>query len=162
MTTLTQHFSLEEMTITQVRGVDNTPSPGAISNLTKTCETLEQVRKLLAAPIIINSGFRCPEVNERVGGTPNSAHLYGWAADFICPSFGTPEMIVTAIAKTASINFDQLINEGAHGSSLGWVHLSVDPRMRREVLVADFSSGRAVYTRDEYLSAAVTRPANQA
>lgn len=125
---LSPHFTLEEMTITQVRGVDNMPMPGGIPNLTKVCQTLEHVRTLLGGPIIVTSGFRSPEVNERVGGVPNSAHIYCNAADFICPAFGDPLMIVNAIDNTGSILFDQLIEEGT------WVHLSIAPPLRGQVL----------------------------
>lgn len=126
---ITDHFTLEEMSITEVRGVDNAPPPGVLPNLTKVCQTLEQVRTLLGGlPILVNSGYRCPEVNERVGGVPDSAHIQGYAADFICPAFGDPTMIVNAIDNTGSILFDQLIEEGT------WVHLSVAPPLRGQVL----------------------------
>lgn len=136
MTTfLSDHFTLEELSITQIRDVDNTPPAGAVQNLKTLAAMLEKVRTLLGHPILINSGFRCPEVNARVGGVSNSAHLYGYAADFICPAFGSPLMICNAIEGTASIRFDQIIEEGT------WVHLSVDPQMRGQVLTKNPGGG---------------------
>jgi len=45
-------------------------------------EVLENVREFSGVPIQITSGFRCPDHNAAVGGTPDSAHLTGEAADF--------------------------------------------------------------------------------
>ena len=134
-TMLSDHFSLEELSITQVRDVNNTPPPSAVQNLKTLAAMLEKVRTLLGSPILINSGFRCPEVNTRVGGVANSAHLYGYAADFICPQFGSPLDICSAISGTASIRWDQIIEEGT------WTHFSVNPQMRRQVLTKNPEGG---------------------
>lgn len=124
---LSPHFSLEEMSFTQHRALDNRPPEGAIGHLKITAAGLEQVRTLLGGrPIHINSGYRSAAVNAAVGGVANSAHLTGYAADFTCWEFGAPSVICETIAAS-DIEFDQLIQEG------GWVHLSFDPRRRREV-----------------------------
>ena len=125
---LTAHFSLAELTITQVRGVDNTPPPEVIEHLKILAAGLEEVRALLGKPVLVNSGYRSPAVNVAVGGAVHSAHMLGYAADFICPGFGTPLEICRKIADTDFIRFDQLIEEGT------WVHISFDPRMRGDVL----------------------------
>lgn len=128
MPQLSINFSLEEMMITQVRGVDNTPSPDVVKNLRITAAGLEKVRALLGGkPILISSGYRSPEVNGRVGGSPTSDHPHGWCADFICPAFGTPLDICRLLAASA-IKFDQVIEEET------WTHISFAPRMRQEVL----------------------------
>lgn len=126
---LTEHFHLEELTITNVRGVDNTPNSEISVNLMKTAEQMERVRVLLDnQPISVNSGYRSPGVNKLVGGAPKSAHMRGWAVDFICPRFGTPLEICQKLSKS-DLNFDQLIEEGT------WVHISFeDNPMRRQVL----------------------------
>ena len=124
---MTPHFTLEEMTVTQVRGWDNTPSPEVETALLATATQLEFVRTLLDKPITINSGYRSIKVNEVVGGAPNSAHIKGNAVDFICPKFGTPLEICIAIEKSP-LMFDQLIQEGT------WVHLSFAPASRRNVI----------------------------
>lgn len=136
MTMLSEHFSLEELTITQVRA-DNAPPPEVVDHLHVTARGLEQVRALLGHPININSGYRSPYVNERVGGSPTSDHPHGWCADFICPEFGTPLDICRAIVADESIIFDQLLQEGT------WVHISFSPRSRMDVRTKD-GSGRLV------------------
>ncbi|BDC46011.1 D-Ala-D-Ala carboxypeptidase family metallohydrolase [Paraburkholderia terrae] len=145
MTSLTTHFTLEELTISQTatrRGIDNTPSPAAVDNLKKVAALLEQVRTLLGTkPVLVSSGYRSPGVNAAVGGASNSRHLLGLAADFTCPSFGSPKAICKEIAES-ELAFDQLIFEGA------WVHIGLPPDntpSRRQILTAHFQNGMASY-----------------
>jgi zinc D-Ala-D-Ala carboxypeptidase len=138
---LTEHFHLSEFIDSNYaarHGINNAPSPRIIGNLKLLAEDLEYVRTLLGHPITITSGYRNTEVNRGIGGATNSAHLSGYAADFICPAFGTPAEIVQLIKKSG-MKFDQLIGEGT------WVHISVDPKMRNETLSATFKNGKAIY-----------------
>ena len=143
MTQLTEHFSLEELIFssTAVRlGIDNAPAPEVVTNLTTLANGLEQVRTLLGnQPMHIDSGYRSAALNKQVGGVPSSAHVQGYAADFICPAFGTPLQIVEEIAAS-DIQYDQVIQEGT------WCHLSFAPAMRRRVLTAHFDDGIATYS----------------
>lgn len=138
---LTPHFTLEELCLseTAVRaGIDNTPRAEAVANLLRLAKMLEKVRALLKNPIHITSGFRCAELNARVGGSKTSAHLEGRAADFICPAFGTPYVVAKKIAATR-LGFDQMIHEYGR-----WVHIAV-PRARRPAqreLLSIFEAGR--------------------
>ncbi|VVE59449.1 peptidase M15 [Pandoraea iniqua] len=142
---LTLHFTLDELTHSQTadrRGIDNTPSDEIVTNLIRVAQTLERVRVLLGSrPVSISSGYRSPDLNRAVGGARNSAHLYGLAADFICPGYGTPLQICKAIAASG-IDFDQLIYEGT------WVHLGLakaGEKSRQQVLTAKFANGTASY-----------------
>ena len=139
---LSSHFSLEEMTFSSTAlrmGIDNTPSPEVVANLTTLCGTLEMIRESLDEPMTIDSGYRSPALNAAVHGAPTSAHVSGWAADFICSSYGTPLEIVKEIASWDGFDFDQIIQEGT------WVHISVAPTMRRQILTATFNNGVASY-----------------
>jgi hypothetical protein len=137
---LSEHFDLTEFTTSQTasrKGIDNTPPAEVIDHLKKTAAHLEGVRSLLGRPLLISSGYRSAALNKAVGGVPLSAHTLGWAADFICPAFGSPLAICKALAAS-SIKFDQIIEEGT------WVHISFDPRMRGTVLTkngAGYSAG---------------------
>lgn len=126
---LSEHFTLEEMSITQVRDVDNEPRGSVLLDALKnTAMRMEAIRSLLGNKVIIvTSGYRSPFVNKIVGGSPSSAHMSGHAVDFICPGFGSPRECAEAI-RDSSVLFDQLIWEES------WVHLSFAPKMRREVL----------------------------
>lgn len=136
---LSPHFHLDEFTTSQTaarHGISNAPTAAVIERLKTTAAGLEKVRASLGKPILVSSGYRSPEVNRRVGGSPTSAHLKGWAADFISPGFGSPLAICHAIVE-AKVPFDQLIEEGT------WVHISFDPRMRGEVLTKKGKGYRA-------------------
>lgn len=136
---LTPHFTLEELTITN-KPFDNTPSKEVLEVLRTTAFYMEQVRELIGnVTIKVTSGYRSPEVNKAVGGSKTSAHLYGYAVDFIA-SGNTPYTIANVLAK-GDLKFDQLIYEGT------WVHISFDPKMRREVLTAHRNGDTTTYTK---------------
>jgi zinc D-Ala-D-Ala carboxypeptidase len=120
--TLSIHFTLEEMTYSEVAarlGLDNTPRPAVVANLTLVAAYMETVRTLVGAkPIFVHSGYRSVEVNQAVGGVGTSAHCRGLACDFVCPSFGTPLEVALAILQS-DIDYDQLILE------YGWVHVGL-------------------------------------
>jgi len=120
---LTRHFTLAEMIASDTadeRGIDNTPDADEVENLTGTCELLELVRaKCGSNPVTVTSGFRCPELNSAVGGAANSAHLYGCAADFVIPGYGSVLDVCHAIEPHLNEwGVDQLIYENQ-----SWVHI---------------------------------------
>ena len=140
---LTDHFTLEELMASDTAprlGIDNTPPPGIVPNLQVLATNLELIRALLAHPLRINSGFRCPALNAAIKGSPVSDHMTGFAADFICPEFGPPIDVVHAIVAS-NIKFDQCIQEGT------WTHLSFAPALRRQVMTAHFGPNGTQYTR---------------
>lgn len=140
---LSPNFTLEELTHSETavrRGIKNEANPVIQNNLTIVAANMESVRDLLEGnPIIISSGYRNMEVNRIIGGSVKSAHMLGWAVDFICPRFGTPKQIVDKL-KDSDIKFDQVIEEGT------WVHISFAPERRRQILKATFKNGKATYT----------------
>jgi hypothetical protein len=141
---LSEHFSLNEFTASETalrKGIDNIPGPAVTEKLRMLAATLEQVRSLLGNNSIrISSGYRSLALNRAIGSGDLSAHVLGYAVDFTCPGFGTPKEIANKIAQSP-IKFDQLIYEGT------WIHLSIDPRNRREVLTAHFGKGKTSYTK---------------
>jgi zinc D-Ala-D-Ala carboxypeptidase len=127
-TQLTAHFALEELACTQHREFDNTPPPEVVGTLRVTAARMEEVRRLLGDRVIsVSSGYRCRALNRAVSGAKTSAHLTGHAVDFNCYGFGDPLAVCRALANS-SLAFDQVIEEGS------WVHISFDPRLRRQVL----------------------------
>ncbi|MCO7630340.1 D-Ala-D-Ala carboxypeptidase family metallohydrolase [Pseudomonas guariconensis] len=135
---ITPHFTLEEMTVSQIaarEGLDNAPPAQALANLGLLCRTLEQVRALCGAPIIVSSGYRSPAVNRRVGGASSSAHLSGLAADFTVFDLAPRELALRI--RDSDVVFDQLILEFD-----GWVHLAVSRGTpRRQVLTIRRGTG---------------------
>jgi hypothetical protein len=136
---LSPHFTLEELTVTN-KPLDNSPSNAILEVLRTTAFYMEQVREVLGnVAIKVNSGYRSPEVNKAVGGSKTSAHLFGYAVDFTA-SGHTPYTIANVLARS-DLKFDQLIFEGT------WVHISFDPKMRREVLTAHRNGDTTTYTK---------------
>ncbi len=128
---LTRNFSLEQLIYSDTAlrvGIDNTPDPEIVKNLRRLAKGLEQVQALTGFPLEISSGYRCLELNRRVGGAKTSQHTQGLAADFTCPRFGSPVDVIKAI-RDADIHFDQCILEYAK-----WVHISFSKTPRGKVL----------------------------
>ena len=124
------HFELEEFwrsKIAQDRHIDNMPPQVLMGALRLTRLGAERIRAILKAPIYINSGFRCRELNTIVGGKPNSQHMLAEAIDFVCPTFGSPKAIFECLTPMVEIiQIDQLILEPS------WVHasFSLNPRFQ--------------------------------
>jgi zinc D-Ala-D-Ala carboxypeptidase len=141
---LSENFSLEELTASETaarKGIDNTPSEEVINNLKRLAAALQEVRALLNhRAMLVSSGYRSPELNQAVGGSATSDHCKGLAADFICPSYGTPNDIVRAIAASG-LSFKQVIREFDK-----WVHLSIPEEgqePRKQALIIDREGTRA-------------------
>jgi len=130
---LSEHFTLGELTKTRHQTADgNIPSHVAIENLIRVCGWLEGLRGRWNEPIVINSGYRSPEVNRLAGGVPSSNHVTGCAVDIRCA--GKEQMIRYAsilldIADESKREFDELLLE-QHGSTV-WLHFAVRPKDNR-------------------------------
>ena len=142
---LTPHFTLEEMTRTNVqlgyldRLLQTQPEEQVIMNLTRVCQWLEMLRQRWNErygegddPIVINSGYRCTEVNRLVGGCPTSNHLTGCAADLRVTGKEQLLRYVTLlldISDESHHDFDELLLErNARGY---WLRFAVRPKNNR-------------------------------
>lgn len=146
---LTEHFNIYEMCKSETalrRGLDNRPPPFVIENLTLLCiNVLEPVRNHFNAPVKVTSGYRSPDVNVAVGGSRNSDHTRGMAADIEIPGLPNYDL---ALFIAENLQFTQLILEfytpGVPDS--GWVHVSYDPRnLKCESLSAIRMAGKTIY-----------------
>ena len=78
------NFTFKELVKTDT-GLDNMPNDmNVIKNLARLAQFLQTIRNELHLPIIVNSAYRSPEVNEKVGGVSSSYHVKGLAADIRC------------------------------------------------------------------------------
>jgi uncharacterized protein YcbK (DUF882 family) len=135
VTQLTEHFTLEELTHTDHRTLDNTPNDEEKANLQRLAEFLEQVKTALGGkPVMVNSAFRSKQVNDAVGSKDTSQHRIGCAADIRVPAM-TPDQVVRAIIAVG-LPYDQLIREFDR-----WTHISVTNveggKPRGQVLIID-------------------------
>ena len=119
---------------------------GEIENLKQLCEqVLQPVRNHFQTGVKVNSGFRHPEVNAKVGGSKTSDHCKGQAADIEIPGIPNADL---AIWIMDNLQYTQLILEfytpGIPDS--GWVHVSYDPaNLKKQNLTAVKKDGKTVY-----------------
>ena len=135
---LSEHFTLRELTKTKT-GIENVPNEEQVNNLRRVCQWLEQLRRRWNNlygegddPIIINSGFRSPEVNKAVGGVATSNHLTGCAVDIRCIGMEQALRYASILLDISDLNdedFDELlIEQKAH---VVWIHFAVRPSDNR-------------------------------
>ena len=132
---LSEHFTLEELTHTDHRELENIPNEQELANLKRLAEFLEGVKTVLGGkPIMVNSAFRSKAVNDSVGSKDTSQHRVGCAADLRVPSM-TPDEVVKAIIASG-IGYDQCIREFDR-----WTHVSVpndaNATPRKQALIID-------------------------
>ena len=135
---LSEHFSLRELTKTKT-GIENVPSEAQVENLKRLCRWLEQLRRRWNNlygdgddPIIINSGFRSPEVNKAVGGVSTSNHLTGCAADIRCIGMEQALRYAAILLDISDLNredYDELLIEQKR--NVIWIHFAVRPKDNR-------------------------------
>ena len=146
---LSEHFTLGEVTKTKYETKDgNFPSRVAIENLTNLCENwLEDLRYSYntlyprdcpqeEVPLVINSGYRSPEVNKRAGGSSTSNHLTGCAVDIRVSGFEQAiryASILLDISEGTQRDYDELFIE-KNKTGNHWIHFAVKPKDNRRKL----------------------------
>lgn len=149
-TKLSDHFTLEELSRSDTAlrlGLDNRPPAHVQASLILLCrKILEPIRANFGGPLTINSGYRSPEVNARVGSGPTSQHVKGEAADIESPHVSNYDL---ARWIAANLDFDQVILEcyTPGQPSSGWVHVSHRAtNNRKELLTAHRVNDKMTYT----------------
>jgi len=150
---LTEHFTLEELTHTDHREFDNTPTStekciidgkevviDAVANLPRLAAFLEEIKTLLGGKsIMVNSAFRSHDVNTAVGSKDTSDHRRGCAADLRVPGM-TPDEVTRAVIASP-LGFQQVIREFDR-----WTHVSIPTHVgdtpRRQALIIDKTGTR--------------------
>jgi hypothetical protein len=143
---LTAHFDLSEFTRSESakrEGLDNTPTSEHLENLKVLCEKVLEPIRLRFGSINISSGYRGKMLNHFIGGSVNSDHCLGRAADIDMDDSGTGvtnKEIFDYIKD--NLEFDQLINE----FNYSWVHVGYrQGANRKQVLKAVKEKGKTVY-----------------
>lgn len=112
-----KHFNLSEFFQSSAavkNGIKNEPSPDEKATIVRNINllvdnVLDPVRDMVNTPIMITSGYRCPQVNRLVGGVDNSQHMSGCAADFHVMGFTPSMMYEVFLYIFNTLEYDQLI-----------------------------------------------------
>lgn len=123
-----KHFNLSEFfrsSTAAKNGIKNEPSSDEKTTIVRNINllvdnVLDPVRDMVNAPIVITSGYRCPQVNRLVGGVDNSQHMLGCAADFHVQGFTSSMMYHVFLYIFNTLEFDQLI----YYRSKNFIHVS--------------------------------------
>lgn len=122
-------------------GIPNKMGLSEFNRAKELCENVfEPIRAHLNAPIKVNSGYRSPALNKRIGGAKNSQHVLGEAIDLDLHDRDLFEWIID------NIDFDQLIFEGGTTDKADWFHISYRKgKNRKQVLRMVKKAGKSTY-----------------
>jgi hypothetical protein len=124
---LSKDFTLQELTVSNTavkHGISNIPDQDQITNLILLCQfILQPIKEHFNKPVIINSGYRSPELCLLVNSTVTSQHTKGQAADFEINGISNKELADWIVAN---LDYDQCILEfwNKEEPNSGWVHCS--------------------------------------
>jgi len=143
---LSEHFSLRELCTsgTAVRlGIRNRPDEVAVSRLQLLCEHVLEPLRCRFGVIRITSGYRCPQLNRAVGGSPRSQHLRGEAADIHISNIEVGQKMFRFIRE--NLDFDQLLFEHIRGNGVCWLHVSYRPAEESPGKIVRTNRRQAIY-----------------
>jgi len=147
---VSQHLQLAELIRSESakrNGITNMPPPEHIANLKLLAEHIfEPIRANFRCPILISSGYRSKELNDKIGGSNSSQHSLGQAIDIDMD--GTTYDVINADIFNfikEKLPFDQLIWEFGNPINPAWVHVSYSDRHRRQILKATKTNGITNY-----------------
>ena len=136
---MNNYFTIKELVYSATAEklkINNKPTKEIETNLKELIDFLNPLREAWGSPIIVSSGYRCPELNKAIGGVVNSAHQYGFAVDLI-PANGKMEAFKKFVVNYLIDNncfWDQLLREKK--ASTEWVHLGLysnDGQQRKQI-----------------------------
>ena len=143
---LSADFKLWEFVVSPTadqNGIRNLPNETEVAHLRLLCQKILQPARKALGPLKITSGFRSGKLNKLVGGAANSDHRLGYAADVI------PYKVETRkLGEWVALNckkFDQIILEFGTLKNPNWIHLSIAPANRKQVLSASYKNKKVVY-----------------
>lgn len=125
---LSDHFTLGELIKSETaerKGINNFPPEPLLPKLKRLCiEVLEPIRVHYGKAFRPNSGYRSPELNAEIGGSPTSQHCKAEAVDIEIAGISNYDL---AVWVKDNLIFDQLILECYQRGqpSSGWVHISL-------------------------------------
>lgn len=134
------YFTIQELTYSATakkHNIDNTPTEEIKKNLEELIEFLNPMREAWGSSILVSSGYRCDEVNEKLGGAKNSGHKYGWTADLVPANNKKGKFFEFCKEYLNDKDFDELILE-TNSQGATWIHFALkgkDGRQRKKIRI---------------------------
>lgn len=122
---LTPHFTIEELAGTsnvQYKKLNLLKAQEQMGKMYMLAGFAERVREIIGKPMIITSGYRCPELNKAIGGALTSQHIFCEALDFVVKGLRVEDIFNRIV--TSDLKYNQIIIE-RNKSGSQWVHLSI-------------------------------------
>jgi hypothetical protein len=141
---LSPHFTLYEFVTSQTaerKGINNEPPPDVVEHLRRLCTQILEPARVALGPLHISSGFRCSKLNVAIGGSKTSAHCLGYAADVV-PLQAARKDFARWVRENCT--YDQIILEFGTPQDPAWIHVSCDPRGRKQLLKTKSGGGYEV------------------
>ena len=130
-------------------GISNMPTEEHIANFKLLADNIfEPIRNHFKCPILISSGYRSKDLNNKIGGSKTSQHCFGQAIDIDMDGtdYGVTNADIFKYIKS-DLPFCQLIWEFGNDSNPDWVHVSYEStgKQRKQVLKAIRTNGNTHY-----------------
>jgi len=139
---LSKHFTLGEFLVSETaarHGIDNRPTNDIVVRLKRLCENVLEPARCALGPLQITSGYRSYWLNKYVGGSGNSEHVLGRAADVV-PYECTTRELANWIKKNCQWN--QMILEYGTLANPDWIHVSYNHGANhKEILAIQYGTG---------------------
>ena len=143
-----KYFTYKELSKSQTAskwGLTNYPGEVEKKNLTALVDNvLDPARELFGAPIMVNSGYRNPQINSLIGGASGSQHCKGQAVDIQTAGDKRNKELFEILKQ---FDFDQLIWEFGDDENPDWIHISYKSQEenRNQVLRSYKEGGKTRY-----------------
>lgn len=102
--------------------IDNTPTEQVWANAKRLAMVLDALRDYWG-PTVVDSWYRSPKLNRKVGGVRNSLHMSGCAADVRPAVTGKSLRDGMEFLAGSDLKFEEAILE--HGRWSSWLHVAV-------------------------------------
>lgn len=138
-----KYFSVRELTASSSArkyGINNTPQDAEIiEHIEELIEFMDGVRAAWGGPLIVTSGYRCPQLNEKVGGAKTSAHLTGYALDMVPANNKKDKFYRFFQDYLKGKDFDELLLEKGSNGCI-WIHFalkSIQGKQRKKIKILE-------------------------
>lgn len=135
---MSRFFTLKELiasTEAYKRKIDNTPGEEEKAHLEELMEFMDDIRCAWGSAIIVTSGYRCPELNEAIGGAKKSAHQTGYALDIVPANNQKDKFFLFFKDYLKDKDFDELLLERGSNGRI-WIHFalkSIQGKQRKKI-----------------------------